>query len=145
MKNHILITSRLKLIPFTVEDEALFLFLNQDAFIRKYLWDDEVISQETSAEILRENQSLFEVNGYGLWKIMPLESEKVIGYTGLWYFFGEPQPQLIYIVLKSYTKRGYATEAGKTVIRYAFENLGFTYLIAATDESHMASQAVAKR
>ncbi|MEM9446844.1 MAG: GNAT family N-acetyltransferase, partial [Verrucomicrobiota bacterium] len=145
MKNHILITKRLKLIPFTVEDEALCLSLNQDAFIRKYLWDDEVISPETSAEILRENQSLFGVNGYGLWKIMPLELEKVIGYTGLWYFFGEPQPQLIYTLLKSYTKRGYATEAGKTVIRYAFENLGFTYLIAATDESHMASQAVAKR
>ena len=62
------------------------------------------------------------------------ETNEVIGYTGLWYFFNEKQPQLIYALLKQFTKRGYALEASKAIIQYSFNTLGFQYLIAATDE-----------
>lgn len=72
------------------------------------------------------------------------ETKELIGYTGLWYFFNEDQPQLIYALLKQFSKRGYAHEFSKAIIRYSFENLGFKYLTAATDEHHLESQKVAK-
>lgn len=65
-----------------------------------------------------------------------------MGYAGLWYFFEEPQPQLIYALLEQFTRRGYAREAGTSIIQYAFEKLGFEYLTAATDEPHNASKKV---
>ena len=136
---------RLSLVPFTETDAAIFHELNTDPFIRKFLWDDEIISFGMAEEIIAENRSLFEENGYGLWKILLKDNGSLIGYTGLWFFFDEPQPQLIYALLSPYTGQGYATEASKQIIEYAFSKLAFKYLVAATDEPHTASQKVALR
>ncbi|MEM1135480.1 MAG: GNAT family N-acetyltransferase, partial [Bacteroidota bacterium] len=138
-------TERLILSPFTVEDAELFHRLNNDAYIRKYMWDDESIDKATAKEIIQRNDKSFKANKYGIWKIQQKGNRKVIGYVGLWFFFDEPQPQLIYALLQPYTKKGYASEASIAIIEYTFENLGFEYLIAATDESHLESQKVAER
>ena len=107
------------------------------------MWDDELIDESTAREILVQNDKHFEEDKYGIWKIQLRETKETLGYTGLWYFFDEPQPQLIYALLKSFTKKGYAREAAFSMIKYAFGELGFDYLIAATDEPHMESQRVA--
>ncbi len=138
-----LTTTRLQLTPFVLEDKVLFLNMNIDPYVRKYLWDDEIIDKRAATEILVQNQKHFQEDQYGLWKINLKNDDQVIGYVGLWYFFDEPQPQLIYALLEPYTKRGFALEAAKSIIDYAFERLDFNYLIAATDEAHQASQNVA--
>ncbi len=138
-------TKRLELRPFKTSDAELFLAINIDPYVRKYLWDDEVIDAKTAKEIIFQNETHFEHDKYGLWKIQLKENGQVIGYVGLWYFFNEPQPQLIYALLKEYTKKGYAQEASNSIVKYAFNELGFKYLIAATDEPHLESQKVAKK
>lgn len=138
-------SKRLSLIPFNLDDVKLFYQLNTDAFIRKFMWDDVMITLETAQEIILQNQKHFQEDQYGIWKIILPDQEEVIGYTGLWYFFDEPQPQLIYAILEPYTGQGLATEAAQVVLNYAFEQLDFSYLIAATDEPHQASQKVAER
>jgi len=137
-------TERLILSPFTLEDDALFLRLNNDAFIRKYMWDDELINEATAKEIIAQNEKYFKENKYGIWKIQLKGQTIILGYVGLWFFFDEPQPQLIYALLQPNTKKGYAREASSAIMKYAFESLGFDYLIAATDEPHAESQKVAK-
>ncbi|MEM7380991.1 MAG: GNAT family N-acetyltransferase, partial [Bacteroidota bacterium] len=111
----------------------------------KFLWDDEAIELDTAKEILKENEDFFSKRQYGLWKVSLKDNGQVIGYAGLWFFFEEPQPQLIYAQLKEFSKKGYATEYAKAVMDYSFETLGFEYLIAATDEPHVESQQVALR
>ena len=142
---HVLHTKRLDLVPFSSVDTDLFLQLNTTPFVRAYLWDGEIISATTAEEIIRQNHEHFRKDNYGLWKIRFPEKQQMIGYAGLWDFFGEPQPQLIYALAESYTRKGYATEAGARIIQYAFEELGFKYLLAAMDEPHLASQQVARR
>lgn len=143
MKYEIL-TERLILTPFCNGDYELFHQLNTDPYIRKFMWDDEIISKETSKEIMQLNEDHFENDHFGIWKVTLKDTDELIGYTGLWYFFNEPQPQLIYALLKQFTKKGYAHEFAKAIIEYAFKNLDFKYLIAATDEPHLESQKVAK-
>ncbi len=143
--NFIINTERLQLIPFNAEDISLFLKLNNDAFIRKYLWDDELIGEELATTIIQQNDQHFTNDQFGLWKIQRKENDLVIGYVGLWYFFDEPQPQLIYALLEEFTGKGYATEASTSIIEYAFNQLGYDYLVAATDEPHLDSQHVALR
>ena len=41
-------TNRLTLIPFKNSDKTLFHKLNTDTFVRKYLWDDEIIEKRKS-------------------------------------------------------------------------------------------------
>ncbi len=145
MEDFKLSTARLQLLPYILEESEEFQRLNNDSFIRKYLWDDEPIDAMTADDIMEQNLRHFEENQYGLWKIQLRNTKKTIGYVGLWHFFEEPQPQLIYALLKRYTKKGYATEASQVIIRYAIDQLGFEYLTAATDEPHLDSQRVAQR
>lgn len=133
------------LIPFETKDEDLFHTMNTDPFIRKYLWDNEVMPRDTSREILAKNEAYFLKEGFGLWKIQLRKEKEPVGYTGLWYFFNEPQPQLLYVLKKEFTGRGIATEVCNIIIDYAFSRLGFNYLLASTDEPNLASQKVAER
>lgn len=145
MQNLDLETKRLQLSPSIPEDSKVFQLLNGDAFIRKYLWDNEMIDAMIADDIMEQNIRHFEDDQFGLWKIHLKGRDTLIGYVGLWYSFNEPQPQLLYALLKPFTEKGYATEASSAIVDYAFKELGLKYLVAATDEPHVASQKVAKR
>ena len=138
-------TERLLLTPLQIEDSSLFHEINIDPYVKEYLWDNEDISLGTVADILNNNQRQFKKQNCGLWKITTRESNAVIGYSGLWYFFDESQPQLIYVLLKPFTKKGYAFEAARAIIDYAFKQLNFIYLLASMDEGHFSSQRLAMR
>lgn len=138
-------SKRLVLKPLTLEDTSLFLDMNQTAFVRKYLWDDQVINEDTAIEILQENERLMQESRYGLWKILLADDLSFVGYVGLWFFFDESQPQLLYALAENFSGKGYAGEASQRIIDYCFQELDFTYLTAATDEVHVASQRVAQK
>lgn len=141
----VLLTKRLKLTPFERNDLELLHHIFSDPFVRKYLWDDEIIQKELAQEILDTNHTHFEKSGWGLWKVFLKESREFIGFAGLWMFFEEQQPQLLYGLLPAFTGKGYATEASNAVIEYAFGTLGFHYLTASFDAGHLPSEKVCQR
>ncbi|MEG4581287.1 GNAT family N-acetyltransferase [Microcoleus sp. MON1_C5] len=75
--------------------------------------------------MLAENQKLFSEKKFGLWSIETNTEQEVIGFVGLWYFFEEEQPQLVYALLPTATKKGYASEAATKILEYSFNELGF--------------------
>ncbi|MEM6843512.1 MAG: GNAT family N-acetyltransferase [Bacteroidota bacterium] len=141
----VLLTSRLQLVPFSKTDRELLHQTFINPFVREFLWDDEMISEAQTKDILEQNEQYFQVDHWGLWKIIRKADDTYLGFVGLWYFFDEDQPQLLYGLLQTATKEGYATEASKAVIDYVFEELGFSYLIASCDSPHTASREVAER
>lgn len=116
-----------------------------DPTVRQFLWDDLVISEQEVEDILKVNDLLMGKRKFGLWKILRQEDQAAIGFTGLWFFFDEPQPQLLYGLLPEFCRNGYATEAAQAIIQYAFEELDFSYVHAATDPPNTASNQVATR
>ena len=138
-------TGRLILTPLSQSDLQLFHNMNTNPFIRKYMWDDRIIDIDTSKKIIEKNTHLFQIEKCGIWKVLLKDSLRVIGYTGLWYFFGEPQPQLIYALLPQYAKQGFAAEFSQAIIDYAFSILKYKYIIAAADEPNTESQNLARR
>lgn len=138
-------TKRLQLIPLELKDLEWLHQAFTNEFVRKYLWDNVIIPREKTEEILLINQQYFETLSWGLWKIVTIKEKLCVGFVGLWFFFEEPQPQLLYGLLPEYTGRGYATEASGAVIDYTFDNLKFRYLVAACDTPHRASQKVCDR
>ncbi|HMQ00265.1 MAG TPA: GNAT family N-acetyltransferase [Cyclobacteriaceae bacterium] len=141
----ILHTQRLLLIPFDMHDLALLHQTFTEPSVRKYLWDDEIISKAQVKEILERNAKYFETQAWGLWKVMMKEKNEYAGFAGLWMFFDEHQPQLLYGLLPEFSGKGYATEASQAVIEYAFEKLNFKYLSASYDTPHKASGKVCER
>jgi [ribosomal protein S5]-alanine N-acetyltransferase len=145
----ILETARLWLKPTQENDLITFHRILSDPFVRQYLCDDQVFTWQKAVEMLTESLSLFAQERFGLW-LIELKSSvnhnpEIIGFAGLWYFFGEPQPQLVYALLPQSTKQGFATEAAEAVISYCFESLGFSYLIACCDRPNLDSQRLAVR
>ncbi|WP_420579773.1 GNAT family N-acetyltransferase [Reichenbachiella sp.] len=133
-----LTTQRLQLCPITKDDSEWFYILNIDPQVRKYLWDDEVIPLSLSNDIINESIDCFKLKKWGLWKILT-QDETIVGYCGLWNFFEEPQPQLLYVIDPNYHGNGYAREASQAIIKYAFETLQYDYLIASMDNLNSPS------
>ena len=116
-----------------------------DSYVSRYLCDGEIWSLQQVEEMLAENQKLFLEKKFCLWFMETNTEQEVIGFVGLWYFFEEEQPQLVYALLPTATKKGYATEAATKIIEYGFDELGFEYVFASCDRPNIESQKVAAR
>ena len=107
--------------------------------------DDEIITYEKAEEFILINEQHFEKNNWGLWKLILKDDRSFAGIAGLWMFFDERPPQLLYALLPGKIKQGYALEASKAVIEYAFNKLQFQYLIAACDTPNVESRRVCEK
>ena len=136
---------RVCLEPLGYSDEKWFHDLNMDHSVRRYLWDDVIIGADVVKKILLRNHQYFSRSRWGLWKISLINTNDYIGYAGLWPFFEENQPQLLYVLLPLFEGQGYATESAKIVIRYAFKMLDFGFITAAVDEPNVASARLCRR
>ncbi|MBE9178757.1 GNAT family N-acetyltransferase [Oculatella sp. LEGE 06141] len=138
-------TQRLRLNPITMDGLDTLHRIFVDPFVRKYLCDDEIFSSQQVEEMLLENQTRFEAEKFGLWFIETKAEQEIIGFVGLWYFFDEDQPQLIYALLPTATQKGYATEAATQILDYWFNELNHAYLVASSDKPNLESHKVAER
>src|SRR5687767_5346438 len=103
-------TKRLTLFPLAQNDLGIFQEINVNPHVRKYLWDDAIMPQDFFENIMKRVDAHFKKDGWGLWKIMDHDNTIVMGYVGLWLFFDEHQPQLLYALHPDFTGKGYATE-----------------------------------
>jgi ribosomal-protein-alanine N-acetyltransferase len=129
----------------TIDDLSSLSAIVTNEYVRKYLFDDEILEHIQIEDILNRSVLSFQRNGYGLWLIHHRSSNYIAGMVGLWTFFDEPQPQLLYALLPAYVGNGIASEASLEILRYAFDTLGFDYLIACCDTPNENSHRVAKR
>ena len=141
----ILKTQRLVLKPIVESDLNTLHGILTNFYVRRYLCDGEILSLPQVEEMLTENKKLFEEKKFGLWFIETKNEREIIGFVGLWYFFEEEQPQLLYALLPTATKKGYATEAATKIIEYCFDELGFEYVVASCDRPNIESLKVAER
>ena len=141
----ILETPRLRLKPVLESELDIFHDILVDPYVRRYLCDDQVFSVQQISKMLQESQQLFQKEKLGLWFIETKNKAEIIGFVGLWYFFSENQPQLVYALLPHETKQGYATEAAARILEYSFQELNYNYLLASCDPPNLESQKVAKR
>ncbi|PSB07400.1 N-acetyltransferase [Pleurocapsa sp. CCALA 161] len=141
----ILKTQRLTLQPILESECNTLQMIFTDPHVRKYLCDDTIFSWQQVEEMLKQSRKYFEEEKFGLWFIRINGESEVIGFVGLWYFFDEKQPQLIYAILPKALKKGYATEAATRIIKYCFDELGYEYILASCDQPNLESKKVAER
>ncbi len=89
-----------------------------------------------------------EKSGVGPWAVIEKSSAEVIGYCGMFYFSnvcGQPETEIGYRLARSYWGRGYATEAARAVLNYAFNILRLPRLISIIDPFNVRSIRVAEK
>ncbi|MEG3897538.1 MULTISPECIES: GNAT family N-acetyltransferase [unclassified Microcoleus] len=141
----ILETPRVVLKPIVESDLNTLHGMFTNFYVRRYLCDSKILSQQQVKEIIEQNTRVFAENKFGLWFIKTKSDREIIGFVGLWYFFDEPQPQLIYALLPKALKKRYATEASTKILEYSFDELGFDYLVASCDRPNIESHKLAER
>lgn len=137
-------TERLTLKPVSETDLEVAHKIFTNEFVRKYLFDDEIFDAAQIKDFINLSDQTFAAKNYGLWLIILNETAEEIGFSGLWHFFEEDQPQILYALLPEFTRRGYAAEAARRVIEYAFDELNFDFIDASCDAPNVDSQRAAE-
>lgn len=139
-------TERLLLRPIASTDvDALHRFWT-DPSVRKYLWDNEVISKETVEQIVRDSEQCFRDIGAGLFAIEALDGPgELVGFCGLRRMHEPDQVELLYGILPRYWGEGMVSEAARAVLRHGFDHCGLSRIMGATDTPNQRSVRVMQR
>lgn len=142
----VLSTQRLLLRPISSADvEALHSFWTDPA-VRKYLWDNEIISKDRVVDIVRDSETCFGELGSGLFAIeLNEEPGHLVGFCGLRHMDGGDDVELLYGILPRYWGEGFVTEAAREVLRHGFESCGLERIVGATDTPNQRSVRVMQR
>lgn len=132
-------TARLSLRPCRESDIDDLHRLWTDPQVRKYLWDDVIITREQAAEVVSASLESFERNGFGQWVVSLKESDSLIGFCGFRFFGDPPEVEILYGLAPAHWGKGFATEAAKAMMRCGFEENGFERIYAGADPPNAAS------
>lgn len=138
-------SARLVLEPITADDVAVLVRHWSEQRVRRYLWRDTPIDDDTVGELVQTSDADFAQHGHGIWALRARDADALIGMCGLRRMRGAPWPELLYSLRPRFWGQGLAHEAAVTVLRYAFEELGVERVVAAADPSNQASTRVLKK
>lgn len=141
----VLETPRLVLRPFVSQDlEALHAFFIQPD-VRRFLWDDRVVSRDTVQALIAASLASFSAHGFGQWLAEDRTSCTLVGFCGLRPIDETPEIELLYGLVRERWGEGLATEAGNEVLAYAFVRVGLPRVVGRTDSPNLASVRVLER
>lgn len=143
----ILETHRLILRHLQREDLDSLFALYTDPEIRRYFPEGTLTYEETKEELE------WFLNGHpvhpqlGLWATIYKETNRFIGRCGLipWTIDQTQEVEVAYLLAKQYWRQGLGTEVAQALVRYGFEQLHLSRLIALLDPENQASIRTAKK
>ena len=139
-------TRRLLLRPIEPGDHDALLALWRDPDVRRYLWDNQVISSDQVSSVQAASDICFESFGAGLYCLL-LQSnpEQLAGFCGYRDFEATGTPELLYGMYPEHWGRGLVNEAAAELLRYGFDECEFERVVAATDTPNQPSVRVMQR
>jgi [ribosomal protein S5]-alanine N-acetyltransferase len=140
----VLTTSRLILRPVTLGDVDALHQLWTEPDVRRYLWDDIVITRERAEETVRDSIASV-ADRLGMWTVIETQSGELTGFVALIRREPDENPELMYGLSSRFWGRGFATEAARAALTYAFGTFDCAKVIAATDVPNCASVRVMER
>ena len=144
-------TKRLYLRQWQPSDFGIFAEMNADPEVMRYF--PKLLSATVSDIIANKCQQLIKDNGWGFWAVSVKDglgkADTFIGFVGLNQTYADmafaPCVEIAWRLHKDYWGQGYATEAAKAALKFAFEKLNLTEVVAFTAVINKPSQLVMKR
>ena len=137
-------TERLLLRRWCTADLAPFAKMSADPTVMEHF--PELLTRERSDAMVARIRDHFAREGFGLWALEVPAAAPFIGFTGL----ARPvfMPEVVEIgwrLAPAYWRQGYATEAAKAALRWAFEVGELDEIVAFVVPSNTPSQRVMDR
>jgi RimJ/RimL family protein N-acetyltransferase len=137
-------TERLVLREWRHNDLDAFAAIYSEPDVTRYLSGDPLTRQE-SWRNMATAAGHWVLRGYGTWVVERKEDGAVLGRVGLIQPEGWPGLEVGWTLGKPYWGNGYATEAARAAMTYAFLTQNVEHVISLIDPENKASQAVARR
>lgn len=118
-------SNRILLRPWKPSDLQPFAKMNADADVMRYY--PSTLNHEESDEFAQRIQERFNEKGWGFWALEHKDSGKFMGFTGLnipgYDLPCNPCIEVGWRLARSFWGEGFATEAAKASLDFAFANL----------------------
>lgn len=138
-------TNRLILRPFTLEDAGPIFAVIGDPIAMQYY--PRSFTREDAVEWIERNLRWYENGEYGLLAVVLKSGGEVIGDCGLSWQLADGQPvlELGYHLRRDHWGNGYASEAARACMDYAFRKLAIEKLVSLIRAENTPSRRVAER
>jgi RimJ/RimL family protein N-acetyltransferase len=134
-------TARLLLRQWREEDREPFAALNADPIVMEHF--PSTMTREASDAFVDFNIATIAERGWGLWAV---EADgEFIGFVGLNEPRFRPGVEIGWRLAREAWGHGYATEAARAVLAFAFDELGLAEVISFTSTTNVRSQRVMER
>ncbi len=100
---------------------------------------------EQSWRMLAGELGHWALRGYGRWAVAETASSALVGIIGPWNPEGWPEPEIGWDLMNGFEGKGYATEAARATLEYAYDALGWTTAISLVAPTNHGSRRVAQR
>ncbi|MGE0580779.1 MAG: GNAT family N-acetyltransferase [Steroidobacteraceae bacterium] len=136
-------TPRLLLRPLEMQDFDAFAAFHAEPESMRFLGG--VQPREVAWRTLMLMAGAWHLQGISMFSLIEKSTGRWIGRAGPWMPEGWPGPEVGWGVVRDCQGKGYATEAARAAIDWAFDTLGWTEVIHSISPGNAASQAVAAK
>jgi ribosomal-protein-alanine N-acetyltransferase len=140
-----LMTPRVILRPFTEQDiDPLHqILIGKD--VLRYFPKTDPPQRERVERMVSSLLKHWEEYGYGLWAVESRSTGRLMGRCGLQYLPEMEEVEVDFILGREFWGQGFAAEAGRTGVRYGFEELGVESIVGIVHLENRASQRVLEK
>lgn len=138
-------TERLILRGFCESDLDAYAEMCADQKVMRYIGTGKVLSREESWRSMAAMIGHWYLRGYGLWAVEEQQSGEMIGRIGCWKPEGWIGLEVGWTLRRAFWGKGFATEAGKASIDFAFTQLQQSQVISLIRPDNAASRRVAEK
>jgi RimJ/RimL family protein N-acetyltransferase len=139
----VLETDRLVLRGFEPRDFDAFAELCGDAEVMRFMGPP--VGRVDAWRLLATIVGHWTLRGYGLWAVEERATGAFVGRAGLWYPEGWPGLEVGWALRREWWGRGYATEAGRAALEWAFGALGADHVRSLIHPANARSIRVATK
>jgi len=144
---HMIQTKRLILRQWDDADLQPFAEMCGDSEVMEFF--PQLLTEVESYSLANRMRSLIADRGWGFWAVEVPDQARFIGYVGLHIPRASmpfhPCVEVGWRLAKEYWGRGYATEAARASLDYAFAHLDLKEVVSFTTTRNLRSQAVMKK
>ena len=137
-------TERLTLRMFRDSDTDAYAEMVADPEVMRFLGGKPVSRMEAWRNMAMI-AGHWHLRGYGMWAVEERASGEMVGRVGCWRPEGWPGLEVGWTLRRACWGRGFATEAARASLDYAFETLNQTRVVSLIAPENIASIRVAER
>jgi ribosomal-protein-alanine N-acetyltransferase len=139
-------TLRLKVRKWQPHESEAIQRIWGDPEVMRYLLTTTPVDEQTADLLLsRFLERYRDFPGLGNWSVVEKASSEIIGHVCIWPTQDHNERELGYHIIRDRWGMGYATEAARGAIRYAFDELELDRIVASVHPDNLASQRVLEK